>query len=197
MPDAASPSHPTSQPAGYAVVAADIATLAVDAVVNAANDHLWMGSGVAGALRAAGGEEIEREAVGKGPIPVGTAVVTRPGRLPARWVIHAAVMGQDLVSDEELVRRATKEALEIADRLLCVSVALPAFGTGVGGLPLASVATWMAEVALRHEAKTLRDIRFVVRDDTDRGVFQAAFDAVVAAPPARREGAGYFDLHDD
>jgi O-acetyl-ADP-ribose deacetylase (regulator of RNase III) len=180
-----------------AVVAGDIAALAVDAVVNAANDHLWMGSGVAGALRAAGGVEIEEEAVGKGPIPVGTAVVTRAGRLPARWVIHAAVMGQDLRSDEELVRRATKEALEIADRLLCATVALPAFGTGVGGLPLRAVATWMSEVALRHEPKTLRAVTFVVRDEDDRRVFQAGLDGVFAAPPARREGAGYFDLHDD
>jgi len=74
----------------------DIASLDVDAVVNAANDHLWMGAGVAGALKRAGGDEIEREAMAKGPIKVGEAVVTSGGRLRARHVIHAAVMGQFL-----------------------------------------------------------------------------------------------------
>ena len=78
------------------VVEGDIAALAVDAVANAANDHLWMGAGVAGALKRAGGDEIEREAVAKGPIPLGGAVATGAGRLPAKWVIHGAVMGQDL-----------------------------------------------------------------------------------------------------
>lgn len=75
------------------VIAGDIASLQVDAVANAANDHLWMGAGVAGALKRAGGEEIEREAMAKGPIPVGTAVATSAGRLPARYVVHGAVMG--------------------------------------------------------------------------------------------------------
>ena len=83
------------------VVEGDIAALEVDAIANAANDRLWMGAGVAGALKRAGGEEIEREAVAKGPIPVGDAVATGAGRLPARHVIHAAVMGQDLRTSEE------------------------------------------------------------------------------------------------
>ena len=65
------------------VVEGDIAALEVDAVANAANDHLWMGAGVAGALKRAGGEEIEREAVAKGPIPLGSAVETGAGRLEA------------------------------------------------------------------------------------------------------------------
>ena len=187
----------TVNPPALAVQDVDIATVAVDAVVNAANDHLWMGSGVAGALKAAGGDEIEAEAVAKGPIPVGTAVVTRAGRLPARWVIHAAVLGQDLRSDEELVRRATKEALEIADRLLCKTLALPVFGTGVGGLSIADSARWMAEVAVRHEPKTLRSVTFAVRGEEARRVFAGVLADVVASPPPRREAAGYFDLHDD
>ena len=71
----------------------DIATVEADAVANAANDRLWMGAGVAGALKRAGGEEIEREAMALGPIPRGSAVATTAGSLPARWVIHGAVMG--------------------------------------------------------------------------------------------------------
>src|SRR5439155_22675133 len=78
------------------VVEGDITALQVDAIANAANDHLWMGAGVAGAIKRAGGEEIEREAVSKGPIELGEAVVTTGGRLRARHVIHGAVMGQDL-----------------------------------------------------------------------------------------------------
>src|SRR5580765_4251338 len=99
------------------VIEGDIAALEVDAVANAANDALWMGSGVAGALKRAGGAEIEREAVALGPIPVGTAVATGAGRLPARWVIHGAVMGQDLRTNGDLVRRTTAACLEVADEL--------------------------------------------------------------------------------
>src|SRR5438105_7599321 len=112
------------------VVEGDIASLEVDAVANAANDRLWMGAGVAGALKRAGGEEIEREAVAKGPIPLGSAVATGAGRLPVRWVVHGAVMGQDLRTDADLVRRTTRSCLELADELGARSLALPAFGTG-------------------------------------------------------------------
>src|SRR3982751_1370845 len=96
------------------VVEGDIAALEVDAVANAANDHLWMGAGVAGALKRAGGYEIERGAVGGGRIERATAVATGGGRLPARWSIHGAVMGQDLHTDADLVRRTTRSCLELA-----------------------------------------------------------------------------------
>ena len=99
------------------VVEGDIAALTVDAIANAANDRLWMGAGVAGAIKRAGGEEIEREAVAKGPIAVGDAVVTGAGRLPARWVIHAAVMGQDLRTSAEAISGATRRTLAVADEL--------------------------------------------------------------------------------
>src|SRR3954467_818957 len=114
----------------------DIAAVEADAVANAANDALWMGAGVAGALKRAGGEEIEREAMANGPIPVGEAVATGAGRLPARWVIHVAVMGQDLRTSPELVERTTRSVLRVAEELGARSLALPAFGTGVGRFPL-------------------------------------------------------------
>src|SRR4051812_17177253 len=114
----------------------DIAAVEADAIANAANDHLWMGAGVAGALKRAGGEEIEREAMALGPIPVGTAVATGAGRLRARHVVHGAVMGQDLRTSPELVDATTRACLALADELGCASLALPAFGTGVGGLAL-------------------------------------------------------------
>src|SRR6476659_3971758 len=113
------------------VVEGDIAAIVVDAVANAANNHLWMGAGVAGAIKRAGGEEIEREAMAQGPIEVGDAIATGAGRLPARWVIHAAVMGQDLPTSAKAIESASRRTLELADELGAESLALPAFGTGV------------------------------------------------------------------
>ena len=144
------------------VVEGDIAALEVDAVANAANDHLWMGAGVAGALKRAGGEEIEREAVALGPIPLGSAVATGAGRLPARWVLHGAVMGQDLRTDAALVRRTTASCLRLADELGARSLALPAFGTGVGGFSLDDCARIMVEEAQAHEPRTLERVVFAV-----------------------------------
>jgi O-acetyl-ADP-ribose deacetylase len=144
------------------VVAGDIAALDVDAIANAANDHLWMGAGVAGAIKRAGGEEIEREATAKGPIPVGTAVATGAGRLRAKHVIHGAVMGQDLRTNADLVERTTQSCLEVADGLGCESLALPAFGTGVGGFPLDECARLMVGVARAYEPRSLRRVVFAV-----------------------------------
>jgi O-acetyl-ADP-ribose deacetylase (regulator of RNase III) len=144
------------------VVEGDIAALDVDAIANAANDHLWMGAGVAGAIKRAGGEEIEREATAKGPIPVGTAVATGAGRLHARYVIHGAVLGQDLRTSADLVERTTRSCLEVADGLACESLALPAFGTGVGGFPLDECARLMVGVARAYEPQSLRRVVFAV-----------------------------------
>ncbi len=156
------------------VVEGDIAALEVDAVANAANDHLWMGAGVAGALKRAGGEEIEREAVALGPIPLGSAVATGAGRLPARWVLHGAVMGQDLRTDADLVRRTTASCLRLADELGARSLALPAFGTGVGGFPLGDCARIMVEEARAHEPRTLDRVVFAVFGDEAARAFAAA-----------------------
>ncbi|MDI6893885.1 MAG: macro domain-containing protein [Bacillota bacterium] len=123
----------------------DITGLEVDAIVNAANSHLWMGGGVAGAIKRKGGVEIEKEAVSKGPIPVGEAVVTGAGNLKARYVIHAAVMGRDLVTDADKIRAATRSALERARELGIGSVAFPALGTGVGGFSMEEAARIMLE----------------------------------------------------
>jgi O-acetyl-ADP-ribose deacetylase len=123
---------------------------------------LWMGAGVAGALKRAGGEEIEREAMARGPIPVGTAVATTAGRLSARYVIHGAVMGQDLRTSAELVRATTHACLELADELGCASLALPAFGTGVGGFPVEECARIMVGEARSFEGTWLARVVFAV-----------------------------------
>ena len=163
------------------VIASDIASLDVDAVANAANDHLWMGAGVAGALKRAGGEEIEREAMRRGPIPVGTAVATTAGRLPARYVIHGAVMGQDLRTSADLVARTTVACLAAADSLGCRSLALPAFGTGVGGFPIDECARIMIDAALSFAPRSLERVVFAVFGDEAYAAFTAA---------SSRRGAG-------
>ncbi|HUT74187.1 MAG TPA: macro domain-containing protein [Armatimonadota bacterium] len=144
----------------------DITALEVDAIVNAANDHLWMGGGVAGAIKRKGGVEIEQEAVRQGPVEIGESVVTGAGSLPAHYVIHAAVMGQDLQTDAVKVRRATRSALRRAREFGIASVALPALGTGVGGFPLTEAARIMIEEARRHLADktSVRRITFSLFD---------------------------------
>jgi O-acetyl-ADP-ribose deacetylase (regulator of RNase III) len=156
------------------VVEGDIAALDVDAIGNAANDRLWMGAGVAGAIKRAGGEEIEREAVAKGPIAIGDAVATGAGKLPARHVIHAAVMGQDLVTSADAIRTATRRTLEVAEELGAASVALPAFGTGVGGFPLGECARLMVQEARAFEPRLLRRVIFAVYGDEAKRVFESA-----------------------
>ncbi|MGH3059248.1 MAG: macro domain-containing protein [Gaiellaceae bacterium] len=156
------------------IVEGDITRLDVDAIANAANNRLWMGGGVAGAIKNAGGEEIEHEAVAKGPIEVGDAVATGAGRLDARYVIHGAVMGQDLRTDADLIRRTTRRCLEVADELGCRSLALPAFGTGVGGFPLAECASIMVGVAGEYEPAALERVVFAVYGDEAADAFSAA-----------------------
>ena len=156
------------------VVEGDIAALEVDAIANAANDRLWMGAGVAGALKRAGGEEIEQEAVARGPIALGDAVATGAGRLKAKHVLHGAVMGQDLRTNADLVRRTTRSCLELADELGARSLALPAFGTGVGGFPLDECARIMVAEASDFEGAALARVVFAVFGDEARRAFEDA-----------------------
>src|SRR5262245_10290159 len=144
----------------------DISRANVDAVVNAANNHLWMGAGVAGALKRAGGIEIESEAISKGPIEIGEAVVTSAGKLPAKYVIHAAAMGQDLATDRPKIATATRNSLARAAELGVESIAFPALGTGVGGFPAEVAADAMigecVAVAKNGTAPSLKRILFVL-----------------------------------
>jgi O-acetyl-ADP-ribose deacetylase (regulator of RNase III) len=142
----------------------DLAAETTDAVVNAANNAFWMGSGVAGALKARGGQAVEAEAMAQGPVEPGQCVITSGGRLPARYVIHAAVMGQDLQTSAALIDQATRNALQLAAARQLASAAFPAFGTGVGGFPLAECAQVMIEAIRAHAntATSLRRVRLVL-----------------------------------
>lgn len=116
----------------------DITKLQADAIVNAADTSLRMGGGVAGAIKRAGGWEIEDEAVAKGPVKVGAAVATTAGKLKAKYVIHAAAMDWEThrKATEESIRNSLGNSLAIADELECKSIALPAIGCGIAGFPL-------------------------------------------------------------
>jgi len=139
----------------------DICDLEVDAIVNAATTSLWMSTGVGGAIKRRGGDAIEFEAVRQGPVTVGSAVVTGPGRLACRYVIHAVSLGPDRRTSGPAIEAATRAALAAADGLGCATVALPALGTGVGGYPLdAAAATTVA--AATTALRTTRAIELVI-----------------------------------
>jgi len=156
----------------------DIARLELDALVNAANNRLWMGGGVAGALKRAGGKEIEDEAVKKGPIPVGEAIVTGAGKLKAKYIIHAAVMAQDLKTDAEKIRQATKNSLLRADEISIRSIAFPALGTGVGGFPLDECARIMISEVRQHSTREtgLKRVVFALYDEPAYQAFKQELD---------------------
>jgi O-acetyl-ADP-ribose deacetylase (regulator of RNase III) len=156
------------------VVRGDIAEQDTTAIVNAANNHFWMGSGVAGAIKRKGGQVIEDEAIALGPIDVGQAVCTSGGSLTARYVIHAAVMGQDLQTDATKIRWATRNSLQIAEKRSTPSLSFPALGTGVGGFPVDECARIMVDEVRSHlkAATHLKLVRFVVFDEESLRVFR-------------------------
>ncbi len=145
-------------------VQGDITDYTGDAIVNAANNHFWMGGGVAGAIKRAGGSIIEDEAMRQGPKPVGQSIITTGGRLKAKYVIHAAVMGQDLQTDRSKIRMATRSFLELAEQSNVHSIGVPALGTGVGGFPVAEAARIMVDESIDFLKRSngLKRITFVL-----------------------------------
>ena len=152
---------------------ADVTRLEVDAIANAANTQLRHGGGVAGAISRAGGPEVQRESDDRAPIGLGEAVETTAGDLPSRWVIHAATMELGGSTSAEIIERATASTLAKAEELGCRSLALVAFGTGVGGFPLDEAARLMVGVASEHEGE-LEQIVFAVHgEDAERAFSEA------------------------
>ena len=154
----------------------DITELAVDAIANAANTQLRHGGGVAGAISRAGGPAVQAESDERAPIGLGEAVETTAGELPCRWVIHAATMELGGPTSAEVIRSATASTLAIADQLGARSLALVAFGTGVGGFPLEEAARVEVEEVRRHLEKGsgLERIVFAVRGESAEAAFRAA-----------------------
>ncbi len=163
-------------PQRISVLETDITTLDVDAIANAANTQLAHGGGVAGAIARAGGPAVQRESRERAPIALGEAVETTGGEMPCKWVIHAATMELGGPTSAEIVRRATASTLRRADQLGASSLALVAFGTGVGGFPLAEAARIEVEEVRRHldGGSTLQRIVFAVRGAAAREAFEQA-----------------------
>jgi O-acetyl-ADP-ribose deacetylase len=154
----------------------DITKLAVDAIANAANTQLRHGGGVAGAMARAGGPSVQAESDERAPIGLGEAVETTAGEMPARWVIHAATMELGGPTSAEIIRDATASTLARADELGATSLALVAFGTGVGGFPLEEAARIEVEEVRRHldGESHLERVVFAVRGDEAEAAFRAA-----------------------
>jgi O-acetyl-ADP-ribose deacetylase (regulator of RNase III) len=166
----------------------DITEQEVDAIVNAANSHLVLGAGVAGAIRQKGGPTIQEECHRIGPIEVGDAAVTGAGNLPARFVIHAAGMPPGGVATEESVRSAMRRSLELAREKQCRTVAVPAIGAGIAGFPLQRCAEVLLEEARAHleAGGGLEEIRFVLFGEPTYRVFEMVDDAAKVAAQMKR-----------
>jgi O-acetyl-ADP-ribose deacetylase len=165
--------------AAIEVLDTDITTLDVDAIANAANTDLLHGGGVAAAIVRAGGPAVDRESRERAPIGLGEAVETSAGDMPSRWVIHAATMELGGPTSADVIRRATSSTLARADELGASSLALVAFGTGVGGFPLDEAARIEVDEVRRHlqSGSSLERIVFAVHGAPARDAFQAAIDA--------------------
>ena len=150
------------------VMAADVTQLEVDAIANAANTMLLHGGGVAGAISRAGGPEVQRESDARAPIGLGGAVETTAGDMPARWVIHAATMEPGGPTSSAIIEQATRSTLAKAEELGARSLALVAFGTGVGGFPIDEAARIMVGAARDHSGDLERIVFAVHGDEAER-----------------------------
>jgi O-acetyl-ADP-ribose deacetylase (regulator of RNase III) len=167
-------------------VKGDITDLAVDAIVNAANTDLILGAGVAGAIRRKGGPHVQEECDRLGPIALGGAAVTTGGNLKALYVIHAASMRLGESTTANSLRLATRNTMERVEEKALKSIAFPAIGTGVAGVPLEECAHIMITEVLDHlKARTsLEKIYFVLYDDTALRVFEDTYKQLTARPAA-------------
>lgn len=174
------------------VLNTSITTLQVDAITNAANTDLQLLGGVAGAIRDAGGPEIQVECDKKKPIALGDAVATGGGQMPCQWVIHAATMElSNATTTADIVRRCTDSSLQCAEQLGAKSLAFTAFGTGVARFPKDQAAQIEVEEVRTHlaQSSTLERIVFADIDPEMFNEFHKAMcktfpDAVVEPPTA-------------
>jgi O-acetyl-ADP-ribose deacetylase len=158
----------------------DITEMDVDAIVNAANNDLQLGGGVAGAIRRKGGDSIQRECNVIGAIPIGGAAITGAGKLKARFVIHAASMPLGGLTTARALRGATAHSLRIAAERDLATIAFPAVGTGIAGFPLSECAEIMLRETVQHLRSQVspRTVYFVLFDDRALRAFQSAWEAM-------------------
>jgi O-acetyl-ADP-ribose deacetylase len=159
------------------IMAGDLVEQEVDAIVNAANNDLVLGGGVAGAIRSRGGPSIQEECDAHGPVNVGEAAVTGAGELAARHVIHAASMALGGVTTTESLQSSMDHAFQLAQQLGVKTIGIPAVGTGIAGFPIDECAVVMARSLTRALANGWEpdEVRFVLFGDGARRLFQASF----------------------
>lgn len=162
------------------IIAGDLVEQDVDAIVNAANNDLVLGGGVAGAIRSRGGPSVQKECDAHGPIRVGQAAVTGAGELPARHVIHAASMALGGATTAESLQSSMDSAFQLAQQLGVKTIGIPAVGTGIAGFPIDECAMVMARSLTRALANGWApdEVRFVLFGDGARRAFQASFEDV-------------------
>ena len=169
----------------------DICELEVDAIVNPANPSLWMATGVGGAIKRAGGDEIEFAAVRQGPIDLGQAVVTTAGTLAARIVIHAVSLDRDRRTSAVAIRGAVQSAMARARENNVTSIAFPALGTGVGGYPIDEAA--QITLATIHEelprSPSIEVVTLALRGAAAYSAFEAALHGADAGSAASADAA--------
>ena len=162
------------------IIAGDLVEQDVDAIVNAANNDLLLGGGVAGAIRKRGGPAIQRECDAHGPIEVGQAAITGGGELPARHVIHAASMQLGGLTTIQALRSSMDHAFRLARDHRVRTIAVPAVGTGIAGFPIDECARVMRDCMERAMSAGWQpdEIRFVLFGDAARNDFEESFNAV-------------------
>jgi Predicted phosphatase homologous to the C-terminal domain of histone macroH2A1 len=160
------------------ILKGDITDCRTDAIVNAANTDLWLGSGVAGAIRSKGGPSIQKECDEIGPIEMGEAAVTGGGDLPCKYVIHAASMSMDHPTSDESLYDSVKNSLLRAAELECKSMAFPAIGTGVSEYdPQRCAEIMLGEInRLLPEMQGLDRVELVLLDDAIYQIFKTEYD---------------------
>lgn len=167
------------------IIAGDLVDQEVDAIVNAANNDLQLGGGVAGAIRKRGGPAIQRECDAHGPVSVGGAAITGAGELRARFVIHAASMHLGGRTDGESLRLSMDRTFQLAREHDVSTIAIPAVGTGIAGFPIDECARVMAR-SLSHALTagwSPHEVRFVLFGDDAKRAFEVAFHAAFDSPP--------------
>lgn len=169
----------------------DLTEKDTEAIVNAANNDLVLGGGVAGAIRRKGGEAIQRECDEIGSIPVGYAAITTGGKLKARFVIHAASMELGGKTTADSLRSSTAYCLKIANERGLKSIAFPAVGTGIAGFPLKECAEIMLREAAQHlrGETSLESVHFVLFDEAAKRVFERAWKQIQADSVSGAAGA--------
>lgn len=172
------------------ILRGDITDIDADAIVNAANTDLILGSGVAGAIRRKGGPGIQTECGAKSPVPLGEAAITGGGDLKAKYVIHAAAMHLGGSVSSESLLGATLNSLKRAGEAGVATIAFPAIGTGVGGFPVRECAEIMLDAVISHAAEYapgLEKVYFVLFDEESEKIFRAVLEERISCEEKRED----------